>query len=157
MLFTRFRARRRARADYFAADKRIAGYYTGLAGDHDPDGRFQLLTRCATAAAQQRRLHTAAGFDRRDPEQAQVHAWESVLYRLLADVEYAVAYPGHGRRYTTTSLERVAGDVLGRMAAEPDLATRVAMYGALYAAVLPVVGGQAAEALACLPSPFTRR
>jgi hypothetical protein len=57
------------------------------------------------------------------------------------------------RAYRHTSLEPVAAAILDRMAETPDLGTRMRMLGELAAAVAPIVGAQAAEALWCLPAP----
>jgi hypothetical protein len=149
--------------DYWAVDQllRIASVELGKASD--PAVRARLLLKLAGAQQHQADIHTAVfGPDPLDdPEHegvcvdlADSHAFSAMLYGLLADVERTVAFPILGRRRNTdTRLEAVAGPVLDRMADTPNLDARMRMLDGLIDAVKPIVGGQAAESLWCLPAP----
>ena len=152
------RNRGAARAVYFAAETWLIDIHATLANADSADDRAALLGRAHKWTSTQANIYPAAfGPDPLDDEDGQDMAesltWTALLYRLLADVETAVAYPGRGRRWTDSPLERVAGDVLDSMAATPDLAARTRLLQDLAAEVEPVAGVQAVETLWTLPSP----
>jgi hypothetical protein len=128
-----------------------------LEKESDPHRRALLLADLAEAEIGQARLHFATfGPDPLDDEDgrdlADSLAYSAHLYRLLRQVEAAVA-SGRPRLQDGTNLDHAASDVLDRMAATPDLQARMRLLEELCDVVLPIVGGQAAEVLPCLPAP----
>lgn len=154
--------RRTARAAYWAADAEIRRPLDGLAVASEAAERARLLERCAQLEQQMADTYTAAygpdpieWEDGRDLAESMRHSAQ--LYRLLAAVEehvgWGVELPRAEVVYQAPTLGAIAWPVLERIAAEPVLAARTVLLEELYEAVEPVVGGQAAEAIACLPSP----
>ena len=148
-----------AQREYFRLDARASDLLDDLTRTGDPDDRTRILTRLAHVCAAMADVHDDA-FGRHDmPDDAagdlaQSDRFSSTVYSLLADVEAAVAYPESARNYTDSSLGQVAGPVLDRMVAQPDAVARAEMARTeLCDALVDVIGGQAAEALATLPSP----
>lgn len=149
-----------ARREYVDIDRQLDDIYDELAETERAATRAVLLGRCDKLTQAQADIYAAGWGD--DPldggmDMAESLLWSATLYRHLADVEQAVAYPDHGRRqYASAVLGVEADNLLSRMAATPDLAARMALLDYLYEAVLGKVGGQAAEmAIACLPYPKT--
>lgn len=120
----------------------------------DPAERQNLLRRLAELQAAMAH-NLRAGWrhrDRcdgpgRDTADSSAHAHD--LYRLIADVEAAIAVPARGRLITHTDLEPVAGPILDRAVAAGRLDQET--LDALYVAMFPLVGGIAAEVVACVP------
>jgi hypothetical protein len=138
---------------YYAEEDLLCTAGNALADVSDPQERACLLNDMAGARHTQAALYTSAF--RGDPDvavDAETVRHEALLYRLLADVEHAVA-TGTPRQLTGTRLEEVAGDVLDRMAASSDLQRRARMLEPLYDAVGGTISGTAAEALWQLQSP----
>jgi len=147
-----------AESTYWDADERLRSAHTALAGAADPGERARLLTELADAQDEQARVHhDAFGPDPLDDEGgrdlAESLAYSALLYRLLADVEAAVAEPVRGRRVADSVLEPHAGTALEHMAATPDLRERTELLEDVALAVAEVAGAQAVETLWCLPSP----
>jgi hypothetical protein len=167
MILRKWRARRAAERTYWQLNTTLGDLHDDLAATADPETRARILRRMDTAQQAQARVHDAAfGFDSMvDPDgepdtdaplldMASSMLRSAQLYRCLADVELAVQYPRTGRRhYVAATLGQEADDVLSAMAALPDLDDRMALLPALGDAVYPVVGGQAAETVFCLPWP----
>jgi hypothetical protein len=151
-----WRASRRARGQYWAASRLASRALAGLERTHTPSRRAELLDNCARAETWLAGLHTTAfGPDWLEHEGQDMAAslnYSAHLLRLLAYVERIVAtgdsepLPEPG-----TELSETAWPVLAAMVTAPD--RRIALLEDLYAVVEPIVGGQAAEVLWCLPSP----
>lgn len=141
--------------DYFRTEKPIGDLMDRLNESTDPTARPELLYRIA--AVEQRLADIHLEVFGPDPieweggrDLAESIGFSALLLRLLGDVEQAV--DGDGRRWLTSSwLEPYAGPVLDRMATTQDVGARSVLLLDLYEAVVPHVGGQAAETLACLP------
>lgn len=153
--------RSQARSAYYAGDRTAGRLLDQLTTLDDPKLRARVLWELAEVETAMARTHRA-GFGP-DPieheggrDLADSIASSALLYRLIADVEKAAAH-GERRRYTETELEPHAGPVLDRMAGTADAEARGALLDDLYDAVVDVVGGQAAEAVHCLPAPGHRR
>ncbi len=156
-LASKRRARFGAREKYWESDREVGHVYQLLAKETAGLDRDRLLRFAACHTIDMSRNHFA-GFGPapiaheggRDLTVSLAH--RSHLYRLLAQVEYAAAT--RRRRWQDgTSLDHAAEAVLNRMAKEEDLPARMRLLEELYNVVEPIVGGQAAESLACLPSP----
>lgn len=151
-----------ARKEYFELEARAGSYLDELARIDDPKERARLLFKVGRIDAELAGL-SVKGWrsdledDEHGIDMAQSMRFAGVLCRLLGDVEQAVAYPDLGRRERTTHLERACGEILDKMAATLDLAERLTYLDPLYDAVVGNVGGQAAEAIACLPAPVNGR
>jgi hypothetical protein len=178
-LVAKTRARRAARATYWALDRDAHRLHRQIADAADPAIRAILLAKIAAVELRMADLHDdvfgpdlfepdnvedealdALGLYVRDPagSLAQSMRLSAMMYRLLGDVEQAVAYPHMGRRQPSSALVGVAADViLDRMAVTPDLGDRMAFLDDLYESVVDKVGGQAAETIACLPYPKTEK
>lgn len=162
-LIRRWRARSGARNTYYAADDELARLHDLLAETAEPRERAKLLRRMADEQMRAVRVyHTAFGRDTipHDNGRSMTESLtsESKLYRALGDVEHVVACNGRvGRNWRFHEWGETADRVLDRMAATPDLDERVELLDELYDAVLPAVGGQAAETVACLPAPVAAR
>jgi hypothetical protein len=174
-LFAAYRARRAARAEYWALEARLGNAHRRLATTVDATGRARLLWTLSQVQLDQANVHDAAfGPDLFEPEceeefaldavglyerdaagsMAQSMRWSATLYRLLAGVEEAVVYTRLGRRERMSAvLGQASDEVLDRMATTPDLGARMTLLDDLYEAVVDKVGGQAAETIACLPYP----
>lgn len=123
--------------------------------DAHPDDRPGLILQ---AADQYDRAAEAyrTGYDRpylndEGRVQADVLAAEATLLRLVADAERAATGRQSHRQLTGTNLEPVVGEVLNRMADTPGIEDRAALLEDLHAAVVPTVGGHAAEVIEYLP------
>jgi hypothetical protein len=140
-----------ARREHAALGARAAAVWGRLARVADPGQRAVLLHELAAHRWGQALL-VPAGWGPIGSEQPD--RWRAVLAGLLADVESAVAMPGRGRRDVGTVLEPVAGPVLDRMAATPDLAERVTYLRHLYTAAADITGTDpAADTVLALPYP----
>ncbi len=146
-----------ATAAYWAADDAARTAHGHLAHETNPHRRGRLLRSLAEHQIDQARLHFGAfgpdpleDEDGRDLADSMAHS--AHLYQLLREVEFAVA-DGRPRLRDGTALGHAAGDVLDRMAGMPDLPARMRLLEDLYDVVLPLVGGQAAETVACIPAP----
>lgn len=142
---------------YWDVDAASDATHNQLASETDPHRRgrlLRLLGECEIDMS--RRYFWAFGADPIDDEDgldmADSLAARAHLYHLLMEVELAVA-DTRPRWSDGTGLGHEAGDVLDRMAATPDLPARMRLLEDLYAVVEPIVGGQAAELVACLPAP----
>jgi hypothetical protein len=147
-----------ARTRYGQLDDHALQLRERLADTSNHTARYQLVRQLADAEAAL--AHNArAGWPRRhrrDGRRGQGDVADSMglacdLLRLVADTEAAIADPARGRLRTHTDLEPVAGPVLNRAAMAGRLDQ--AVLDDLYVAVMPLVGGTAAEAIACLPVP----
>jgi hypothetical protein len=156
-------ARRRtaasARARYHQLDAKAAGLMGELARTATHPERHMLLAHLSRAEADMAAAQRAGWGRVPNPDEggrdlSESLALSGVLLRLVSDAERALAYPPYRRHDTTTHLERTAGPVLDA-AVEAGRIDR-AVLDALHTAVYPVVGGQAAEAIACLPLPGGR-
>ena len=101
---TNRRRRNTARAAYFAAESRLIDIHAALAVADQAVDRAAFLGRAHKWTSTQANIHRAAfGPDPLDDEDgrdgAERLAFTALLYRLLAAVETAVAYPGRGRRW----------------------------------------------------------
>ena len=128
-----------------------------------PDSRAELLAELEACAAIQTRFHNQAFSprERRGCCTYEDHRNTASLLRLVREAEAAVLTVGSTRRawhdLYDTELAQAAAPVLDRIAQAHDLAERMELIrGDLYDAVYPIVGGQAAEVLACLPAPGWR-
>lgn len=152
---------RRARRAYFAGDE-IQTYilWERLFREADPAERARLLRAAAGCEYVRSVAHTPAfgpdpNADEPGRDVAESDLFSSQLLYLLADIEECVA--------TGADLQQGQMQVAGfsvwswgvavHMASTPDLPERHAMLADLYDAVHPLVGGQAAEVLACIPAP----
>jgi hypothetical protein len=146
-----------AEAAYWAAEAAAGETHLQLAGTVDPRQRAKLLECLAELTAAMARRHAAAFGP--DPvngiDMADSLAYSADLYRLLRRVEHAVSV-GRGRYADGSDLDRAAASVLDEMTATPDLVDRMRLLKRLYEVVLPLVGGQAAETVACVPAPGMR-
>lgn len=156
-------ARRRAAADartrYHQLDTKAAGLMGQLTRTAAHPERHMLIAHLSRAeldmaAAQRAGWGRVPNADEGGRDVAESMALAGVLLRLVSDGERALAYPPHRRFDTTTQLERTAGPVLDA-AVEAGVIDRKVL-DELYAAVRPVVGGQAAEVIWCLPVPGNR-
>jgi hypothetical protein len=152
-----------ARRRYFALDARCETWHDALGktGLDQPERRSELLEKLADDTLVMSELHTPAfGPDPIEWENGRdlADSWHnsSTLYWLLSLVENCVADPAAppprwGTNSTIPGLAAAAGPILDRMIAEPH--NRIALLDDLYDAVHDIVGGQAAETIACLPAP----
>ncbi|MEU3455665.1 hypothetical protein ABZ671_18990 [Micromonospora sp. NPDC006766] len=146
-----------ARKAYFDLDRHAYRIRVELTRPMSGITRAGFIGQLASLEAQQARLHLDAfgpdpipGEDGRD--MAESLRLSALLLDLIADTEYAVAVSGP-RVLTTTELEPHAGPILNRMLNIPNPVKRGQLLDELYDAVVDVVGGQAAETIACLPAP----
>jgi hypothetical protein len=148
-------ARRRAaesRARYHQLDTKVASLMGQLARTAAHRERYALLAEAATITITGSRV-LYAGW--RDHQRSEDDRMAGLLLRMVAYAERALAHPGEPQAPPTTpDLERTAGPVLDA-AVEAGVIDR-AVLDALYRAVHPVVGRQAAEAIWCLPLPGNR-
>jgi hypothetical protein len=162
-MFAEFRAllrapseTRAAREVYFGADKQLGRLFGQLAKAVDPHVRSDVLGLMAGLEMHIAAVYPVAfgpdpipGEGGRDmSESARLSAQ---LFAALGEVEDQVARGrgSVGRGYRQ-DLGLEANAVLDRMATAPDLAGRLWLLRDLYDAVLPHVGGQAAESVAAL-------
>lgn len=152
------RYRRAARNDYWANDRYGREAHAFLAAATDPFDRAMALRDLAVADQAMGMNHDEAfgpassNEDGTGPTMADAHLWSARLCRALATVEQAVA-TGDIREMADERIEQVAGGMLDQMASHQDLGRRMALLQDLYEAVVDLVGAQAAEVVACLPSP----
>jgi hypothetical protein len=175
----RARAGREARRAYWELDAEFGTLHIMLGEESEPDLRARLLRRMSDTERRQAMIHnTAFGVDVFGPDTEEERVldalglfepdaagdmatsmlWSALLYRLIADVEQAVAYPKRGRRYQDHASADVMGtdavnQVLDVMAGCTDLHERMGHLGALAEAAIGKAGGQAVEAVFCLPYP----
>jgi len=147
-----------AQTEYRQLDRAIHRPLDELAVTGDPQRRAELLADCAQITLRMAEVYpTAFGLDPLPDEPGRDLAdsmrYSGRLYGLLAQVEESVARGRSTLPSGTSPLVTAARPVLERMATEPALVVRASMLAELYDVVEPVVGGQAAELLACLPSP----
>ena len=164
LAFLRDRLQRRtaqsaAEAAYWAADTAAREAHAELGRTVDPQRRARHLRTLADREldmAQQ--FHAAFGPDAipgegRDMTISLGHS--AHLLFLLHCIEYAISI-NRGRYADGSDLDHAAEMVLDEMAATPDLMDRMRLLERLYDVVEPLVGGQAAETVACLPAPGMR-
>jgi hypothetical protein len=154
------RAAAAARDTYLEIQRLIDKTTTALAVADDPRHRAPLLFKLAHFTLQQADVYNRAWGAETDPDGTDAEQslrWTACLYRLLADVEQAIAFPGHGRRVLMSAvLGQVSDEVLERMATTVLLGDRMALLRELRAAVRHVVGEQAASSILLLPYPNGR-
>lgn len=165
-ILTAIRARadaKRARDAYRAAQKQTAGSLDALRFCSQPLERHALLTDAATHATTAANTFVAGyGTDpNNENDRATTETMHHVatLYLLLAAVEESLMYgfravPVGGRDDLPESewaLFDAAHGPLSEMAATPYLDDRLRLLENLHDAVEPVIGGDAAETLWCLP------
>jgi hypothetical protein len=146
---------------YYASDRVLGYLLIELEDEGDPAARSAILRAMAGLEYARSRAHTPAlGPDPNEDEGgrdvAESDRLASALLYLLAGIESAVCMGQEcifDGRFDWTWLTAEGRDVAQRMAATPDLPTRHAMLANLYDAVHPLVGGQAAEVIACIPAP----
>jgi hypothetical protein len=143
-------------ADYFALDREMGRIYDRISETTDGHERARLLIDAYETEGAMATMHREVFGPDPLPDEpgrdlADALASSAVLLSLLADVEL-VACGDLTRRFTTdTWLEPHAGPVLDRMAATGTAEERAGLLEDLFDAVVPQVGGQAAEVLACIP------
>jgi hypothetical protein len=172
-LFARIRAgmahqrdRAEARDQYFAGDKAMRGIWKRLQRETDPAKRADAFYEAADILSGMAARHRTAFGPQPNPHEGGRDHAESVshsanLMFVLGLVEGAVADPTTDLDGELTdgllalSLDTPAvREVLHRMAATADLRERATIAeNALYDAVVPIVGGQAAETIASVPAP----
>ncbi|MEU7802715.1 hypothetical protein AB0B10_25985 [Micromonospora arborensis] len=146
-----------AREAYFNADRHAQRVRAELTRPMSGIARAGLIGQRASLEEQMAR-HYPAAFSpdtipcEDDRDMAESRQLAAVLLHLVADAEYAASVGGP-RLLTSSELEPYAGPVLDRMASTRDPEERGQLLTDLYDAVVDVVGGQAAEAIACLPAP----
>lgn len=153
--------------EYFETEKPIRKLWRQLGREQDPRRRARIITEGAAIEDKMAVLHRKAfGPDPQSDEDgrdvADSLAYSARVLRLMASVENGVADGGRRRPTDDALLESVAGSVCDQMtraiaaaieAGNPDAANRDVQHGRLCQAVVDTVGGQAAEGVACLPSP----
>lgn len=166
-LITAIRAQidaKQARDTYFAAERQVAANLGALVFCSQPGERHASLAAAAVHASTAANMFTA-GFgadpnedeDGRDMAETLHHV--ATLYELLAAVEESLTFgscvvpavDNTDLPEAERTLVAAAHGPLCEMAATPDLDARLRLLEKLYDAVEPVIGGQAAEALWCLP------
>lgn len=158
-LLPRRTAQSAAERAYWAADDAAHEAHASLGRAVDPLQRARLLRALAGYELDMaHQFHAAFGVDLAPGESG--HMATSLgrsahLLMLLHHVEYAVSIQ-RGRYADGSRLDHAAEMVLDEMAATPDLVDRMRLLERLYDVVLPLVGGQAAETVACLPTPGMR-
>jgi hypothetical protein len=163
LAFLRDRRQRRsaqssAETAYWAAEDAARDACAELADTVDPHRRAKLLRSLSESTIRMaREFHAAFGVDICDDGRPMptVLGYEAHLYLLLHHVEYAISI-SRGRFADGSSLDHAAAVVFDEMVVTPDLVDRMRLLEQLYEAVLPHVGGQAAETVACLPAPGMR-
>lgn len=144
----------------YMAASRMSYYLQGeLATEADPAERAEILRSMAACDLTMARAHVPAfglvpAAVSGGSERSKDHELASLLLGVLADVEDCLV-----KDYMQPS--SVAVDLLGseawrvvqRMIEMPDLRERHALLADFYAAILPVVGSQAAEVVANIPAP----
>lgn len=149
---------RQARSAYFQVQDRSYRLYGRLGTLSDPYERTSALNDLADGEAELARLHPVAfgpdpNPDEDDRDLAESLASSAALLYALTETERCAALGDSPRQPARADLEATAGPVLDEMATTGDGPRRWAMLPALYEAVAPVVGGQAAETVATLPYP----
>lgn len=166
-LITAIRAQidaKQARDTYFAAERQVAANLGALVFCSQPGERHASLAAAAVHASTAANMFTA-GFgadpnedeDGRDMAETLHHV--ATLYELLAAVEESLTFgscvvpavDNADLPEAERTLVAAAHGPLCEMAATPDLDARLRLLEKLYDAVEPVIGGQAGEALWCLP------
>jgi hypothetical protein len=155
------REARAARAEYRTLERGHREPQRTLARTADPAERAAALNRWRDVHCQQSDLYDIVGGTEEEMDLHQSHRVASHLIGLLADVEHDLDL---WRRLGITTLpwrwplpgglaiiDYTAAPVLDRMVSAPS--RRFELLDDLYEAVLPVVGGQAAETIACIPYP----
>lgn len=150
----RWKHRRDTRNAFFACEDKMANLLDELdiTVTDDPCERAKLLRQLADFQIDNaRRFHAAFPRVRMLGEDRDIVGdlvSESKLYRALGDVEHVVACHGRvGRNWRFHEWGERADAILDEMCATEDLQARLALLDDLYDAVVPAVGGQAAEAL----------
>lgn len=156
----RRRAATAARSTYYEHQRQIGRLNTALALADDPRDRAMLLFRLGRIQLDQANVRDLAWGVEQDPDgtdAAQALRWAACLYRLLAYVEQAAAYPGHGRRERMAAILGEESDgILDLMAGKVLLGDRMALLPELRRAVVANVGVRAADVVANLPYPDGR-
>lgn len=158
------RAAADAREQYSQLDRQAAVHFRDLARTAHHGARWRLLRLLAeqhlAMALQQQRGWGTRTEDGRDVAESTRLA--GLALWMVADAEGTLAWPGQGRQHSLLPEER-AGVLMIETVALPILDAAIAagridraVLDELYAAVRPVVGGQAAEAVWCVPVPGNR-
>ena len=146
----------RAEAAYFALDRQMGSLYRQLRQVGDHFTRYHLLARAGRAQLDMAALLPAAFGPDPLPDEpgrdlADALASSGHLLAMVADAENAIAVADTRRRYGVgAELEAAAGPILDRAIAAGIIGR--AVLDELYDAVEPLVGPQAAETIACLPT-----
>lgn len=126
----------------------------GRTADADERGRLMLALATSTnlLGILHDRVHGMVWIAEEEQSVGMSLVWQAGLWRALADAEFASAH--HAVRVRAVGdIERVAGGVLDRISAAPELVDRLRLYPALRAAVTPAVGRVAAAMLTEVPAP----
>ena len=158
----RFVERQQAQATCDAAERDLTRWHRRLGHTSDPWERADLLERCAQSydrlATWYQDAHGVVLVDDQARSMTDSLRNTAEIYGLLSCVESRRA-DGHDHlpalhEVPAAAIVPVDGvAVLRRMADEPVLADRMQLIVALYEAIQPAIGGQAAEAVWCLPWP----
>lgn len=147
-------------------DRKIAAAHDRIVVMQPGADRGDALVFCASLhrrqAANYRKLPPVPLHGEGARTRADVHEWSAVLLSALAGVEFAVLVGGR-RSFARTSwrmdmVNEVAGPILDRMESTGNPDDRWSLINDLHAAVLPLVGVEAAETLwiaALTPCPAT--
>jgi hypothetical protein len=151
---------RAARRVYQAAAEQVSERARRLESESDPSIRAALLHGMSAHLSDQGGVfRTAFGRqwlddDAMDMVDALSHASE--VYRLLGDVESAIANPRRPDVDPTSDLGWAVCDILDLMTEQRVLAERMALLPHLYRRLRPLVGGWAADAIPRLGWPGGR-
>lgn len=155
MNLTQFRARRRARREYFAAQNLAASFSADLYTTTDPGRRTELLDRFADMEQAMARVHRdafgpAPMEDEGGRDLAESLALSADLTQMLADTERALDEGLPNRRVFEREGSTTAEvDSWMLLCQTRDRSDRAALIDLLYGQCRRRVGGQAAESLAC--------
>ena len=143
-----------AEVEYFKHDQACNDAVDALRTERDPARRAELLDVLAVNDEHQATLHTRVyGLEPNPDEGGRPHAESlassAVLLRALAATERALSTSQPREHATDERVEKAGGALLDELAAEADPYNRAAITDELFDVVEPVVGGQAAESLAC--------
>lgn len=158
-VFERFCRRYAARSRYWRANRHASVLYQWLADTNEPAKRSALLALASAMEADMARQQPVAygnGPAGDGHDEAVSLASRAALLDALASVYAAVAGNNTSRPAARDDIERAAGPVLDRMVARRDPDAIRGLLADLYCAIVPVVGVQAADVVAYLPSPGHR-
>lgn len=147
--------RTRTQRKYFRRGSQFGKLFHQLADTADPKSRAEILLHASALAQECARLHWQAFGPDPNPDEdgrdlSTSLAYESTLLNMLAQAE-ATRADGITRDPDEDALGAAAAPALEQLANPAN--DRAAELERLYADVEPIVGGQAAEIIACLPTP----